>query len=122
MLHHVTFVLRAFDPLGPRVDSLADEAPRPTPPEGAVAREGPSLTQWFTARDGVVEAHYLFDDAYVGAHPEALDAAHLAMLHALITFKLFDDGDVLIPPRQLAGVVRWPGLDEHRRPLALSEI
>ena len=56
------------------------------------------------------------------AHPESLDRAHLAMLHALITFKLFDDGDVLIPPRQLAGVVRWPGLDERRRPLALSEI
>ena len=122
MLHHVTFELRAVDPTGPRVERIAPDAPRPAPVEGAVVREGPGLSQWFTARGGVVEAHYVFDEAYVGAHPEALDAAHLAMLHALITFKLFDDGDVLIPPRQLAGVVRWPGLDERRRPLALSEI
>ena len=121
MLYLVTFELRAVDPTGPRVETLSPDAPRPVPAEGAVVREGPGLSQWFIARGGEVEAHYLFDDAYAGAHPEALDAAHLAMLHALLTFKLFDDGDVLIPPRQLAGVVRWPGLDERRRPLALSE-
>lgn len=118
--HHVAFVLRAIDPVDPLVEALTDQSP--TPPSDAVVREGEHLTQWFTARGGTVEAHYLFDDAYVAAHPESLDRAHLAMLHALITFKLFDDGDVLIPPRQLAGVVRWPAVDERRKPLASSEI
>ncbi len=122
MRHHVTFVLRAFDPVAPLVEALAPEAPAPRAPEGAVARDEPHLAQWFTARAGVVEAHYVFDEAYAAAHPEALDRAHLAMLHALLAFKLFDDGEVLIPPRQLAGVVRWPSIDEPRRPLASSEI
>ncbi len=118
--HHVAFVLRAVNPVEPLVEALPDQPPRP--PSDAVVREGDHLTQWFTARAGAVEAHYLFDDAYVAAHPESLDRAHLAMLHALITFKLFDDGDVLIPPRQLAGVVRWPAADERRKALASSEI
>jgi hypothetical protein len=118
--HHVVFVLRSVDPVSPVVETVTEESP--LPPSGAMVREGPHLLQWFTARAGTVEAHYLFDDAYVAAHPEALDRAHLAMLHALLTFKLFDDGEVLIPPRQLAGVVRWPGIDERRKPLVSSEI
>ncbi len=117
--HHVVFVLRAVDPVAPVVTLESEPV---TPPEGAVVREGPHVTQWFLARGSLVEAHYLFDDVYAAAHPEALDRAHLAMLHALLTFKLFDDGDVLIPPRQLAGVVRWPAIDERRKPLASSEI
>lgn len=117
--HHVIFVLRAVDPVAPVITS---ESAPVTPPEGAVVRSTPHLTQWFTARGSLIEAHYLFDDEYAKAHPESLDRAHLAMLHALLTFKLFDDGDVLIPPRQLAGVVRWPRVDEPRKPLASSEI
>ena len=112
-LHHVTLRLRAHDPVEPRLDD--DDAP---PPAGAVVHEEPHVAWWFVARPGEVEAHYRFDAAYAAAHPEALDRAHLAMLAALLTFKLFDDGDVLIPPRQLAGVLRWPSLDERPRPLA----
>lgn len=111
--HHVALRLRAFDPVAPVVDA-ADVAP----PPGALTHEEPHVAWWFVARPGEVEAHYRFDASYAAAHPEALDVAHLAMLAALLTFKLFDDGDVLIPPRQLAGVLRWPSLDERPRPLA----
>lgn len=114
-MHHVTFLLRADNPVEPRVD----DAPPAAPDD---ARGDGHLTHWFSARDGVVEAHYVFDDVYATAHPEALDARHLAMLHALLTFKLFDDGEVLIPPTQLAGVLRWPRTDEARRALGMSEI
>lgn len=110
--HHVALRLRAYDPVAPVID--AAEA---APPEGAATHEEPHVAWWWVARGGEVEAHYRFDDAYARAHPEALDPAHLAMLAALLTFKLFDDGEVLIPPRQLAGVLRWPRVDEPRRAL-----
>ena len=116
MPHHVALRLRAYDPVEPVVD--AREVP--APPE-ATTREVPHLTQWFVVRDGEVEAHYSFDAVYAAAHPEALDRAHLAMLAALLTFKLFDDGEVLIPPQQLAGVLRWPTVEEPRRALAGAE-
>lgn len=115
-MHHVTFLLRSIDPVAPRVERVEPDA-APRPPEGARAHEDAHLAQWVIARGASVEAHYVFDDDYAKAHPEALDAAHLAMLHALITFKLFDDGDVLIPPAQLAGVLRWPAIDRARKPL-----
>ncbi len=117
-MHHVTFLLRPFDPVSPRCESVEAE---PVIPAGAMVRYEEHLTHWFVATPGGVEAHYVFDDAYARAHPEALDAAHLAMLHALITFKLFDDGEVLVPPTQLAGVLRWPRIHETRRPLVSHE-
>ena len=116
MLHHVALRLRAYDPVEPAVDACDVPAPA-----GAVTREVPHLTQWFVVRDGEVEAHYRFDAVYAAAHPEALDRAHLAMLAALLTFKLFDDGEVLISPQQLAGVLRWPTVEEPRRTLAAAE-
>lgn len=111
--HHVALRLRAYDPVAPQID-----AAEVAPPAGAATHEEPHVAWWWVARGGEVEAHYRFDDVYARAHPEALDPAHLTMLAALLTFKLFDDGEVLIPPRQLAGVLRWPRVDEPRRPLA----
>jgi hypothetical protein len=113
MAHAVTFLLRAINPVAPRIEDHIPE--QPSQPVHLEAHE--HLTWWFTTHDDEVEAHYLFDDAYVNAHPEALDRGHLTLLHALITFKLFDDTQVLIPPRQLAGVLRWPAIDERRRPI-----
>ncbi|MEZ4394974.1 MAG: hypothetical protein R3A48_28185 [Polyangiales bacterium] len=98
-MHRVTFTLRAEDPVGFQLGADGDHLP--ALPEGDAAERSPHLTWWFTARDGFVEAHYLFDDDYVAAHPEALDRRHLALLHALLNFKLFDDGDLLVSPRQL---------------------
>jgi hypothetical protein len=119
-VHRVTFVLRAYNPVEPLVEVL-DSHDAIHIPEGHPVERGEGLTQWFVLAPGVVEAHYVFDDAYVREHPEALDESHLRMLHALITFKLFDDEDILIPPKQLAGVVRWPAMGEKRKALVLSE-
>jgi hypothetical protein len=116
-LHRVTFVFQPFDPVSPTHEILPDDTELQRAPEGAIVRVEEHLTQWVIARGGAVEACYVFDDVYRAAHPESVDARHLAMLHALITFKLFDDGDVLIPPAQLAGVVRWPSLTQPPRAL-----
>ena len=115
-MHHVGLRLRAYDPVAPVVDA----AEVPALP-GALTHEAPHVAWWITTRDGEVEAHYRFDDVYAAAHPEALDRAHLTMLAALLTFKLFDDGEVLVPPRQLAGVLRWPAVNEPRRAHAADE-
>lgn len=109
-------VLRAVDPVGPSVE--AHHGPWPEPPEGAMVRREAHLLQWVIVRGGgVVEGHYVFDERYVAAHPESVDATHLSLLHALLSFKLFDDGEVLVPPAQVAGSLRWPGTDEARKPL-----
>lgn len=110
-MHHVALRLLAADPTAPVREELS--AP-PRPPPGAWAEDTPHLLWWFAAGDGWVEAHYLFDDAYAASHPEALDEGHLALLHALLNVKLFDDGDVLISPTQLRGALRWPAVDEPR--------
>jgi len=60
---------------------------------------------------------YRFDDAYLRAHPEATDPRHLAMLHALLTFKLFDEGVLVAPGPMLPGALRWPGIDTPRKAL-----
>jgi len=49
---------------------------------------------------GRARARYVFDGDYARAHPEALDAGHQAMVHAIITAKLFDDGEVIVTPTQ----------------------
>jgi hypothetical protein len=119
-VHRVIFLLRAYNPVEPLIEVLDHEQSMQVS-EGQLVERGEGLTQWFVLRPGVVEAHYVFNDAYVREHPEALDESHLRMLHALITFKLFDEEDILIPPKQLAGVVRWPAMGEKRKPLVLSE-
>lgn len=110
--HQVTLRLRAYDPVDPVIDGE-----QIAPPSDACTVRQPHLTWWFVVRPGEVEAHYHFDEVYLRAHPEALDVEHLTMLAALLTFKLFDDGDVLVDTRQLVGVLRWPALDERPRPL-----
>lgn len=117
MRHYVVFALAPEDPLPFSLAHLDADAPDPTPPEHARVTHGPHLTQWVIASAARVEGHYLFDDDYARAHPEALDPRHLGLLHALLNFKLFDDGDLLLAPRQLAGALRWPALDEPRRAL-----
>lgn len=116
-MNRVVFRLRAADPVGVTRDVVHTPD---APPAGAQVTEAPHLTWWYVTRDGEVEAHYLFDEVYAAAHPEALDPAHLAMLHALLNVKLFDDGDVLISPRQLRGVLKWPGVEEPRRALVAA--
>lgn len=114
-MHRVVFVLTPTNPQGPTVDEVPA---RPEVPPGVMARDEPSLVQWVALGVGRVEARYHFDDDYVAAHPEALDPRHLAMLHALLTFKLFDDGEVVVPPRQVEGALRWPSRAQPRRSLA----
>jgi hypothetical protein len=117
-MNRVIFHLRAEDPVGPVRDAPALPD---APPAGAQVTEAPHLTWWYVTRDDGVEAHYLFDEVYAAAHPEALDPAHLGLLHALLNVKLFDDGDVLISPRQLRGVLKWPGVEEPRRALGARD-
>lgn len=117
-MNRVVFRLRATDPVGFTRDVVATPD---APPAGAVVTALPHLTWWYVSRGDEVEARYLFDEVYAAAHPEALDPAHLALLHALINVKLFDDGDVLISPRQLRGVLQWPGVDEPRRALSARD-
>ncbi len=117
-MNRVVFRLRAEDPVGFARDVV--EIPD-APPSGAQVTEAPHLTWWYVTRGDEVEAHYLFDADYASAHPEALDPTHLALLHALLNVKLFDDGDVLISPRQLRGVLTWPLVDEPRRALGARE-
>lgn len=117
MRHYVVFALAPEDPPPFAVHRLDPSGPLPAPPEGARVERSEHLTQWVIAGPARVEGHYLFDDDYARAHPEALDPAHLGLLHALLNFKLFDDGDLLLAPRQLAGALRWPAVDEPRRAL-----
>ena len=114
-MHRVVFVLTPTNPEGPVVDAVRE---RPAAPPGAMVRDEPSLLQWVELGVGRVEARYHFDDDYVAAHPESLDPRHLSMLHALLTFKLFDDGEVVVPPRQVEGALRWPAREQPRRSLA----
>lgn len=117
MRHHVVFALAPEDPPPYSLRALAASEPAPEPPEGARVERAAHLTQWIVAGDARVEGHYVFDDDYARAHPECLDPAHLSLLHALLNFKLFDDGDLLLAPRQLAGALRWPAIDEPRAAL-----
>lgn len=110
----MVFALAPEDPPPYTLRALAEDEAPPTPPEGARVTRGEHLTQWVVATHSRVEGHYLFDDEYARAHPEALDPAHLSLLHALLNVKLFDDGDLLLAPRQLAGALRWPAVDEPR--------
>jgi hypothetical protein len=117
-MNRVIFRLRAADPVGIACD-VVDAAD--APPAEAQVTVSPHLTWWYVTRGDEVEARYLFDEVYAAAHPEAQDPAHLALLHALLNVKLFDDGDVLISPRQLRGVLKWPGVDEPRRALGARD-
>lgn len=115
---HVTLGLRAEDPVGPVIECC--DGPWPEPPEGVISRREEHLLQWVSVlADGTVEGHYVFDEGYVSAHPESVDMNHLAMLHALLCFKLFDDGVVVVPPAQVAGSLRWPALGERRKTFSL---
>lgn len=114
--HHVVLVLSQRNPTAPAYSLALDDLSIP-----AYARHEPHLTQWVTATpspDAAIEAHYVFDDVYVRAHPEAMDPRHLGLLHALLTAKLLDDGDVLATPQMLEGSCRWPSVGQRRKSLA----
>lgn len=112
MRHHVRFVLDPERHVTPTSDHCPDE-----PPPGAATRVDEHLAQWVLITPGRIDAGYAFDEAYARAHPEALDARHLSLLHALLVFKLFDDGEVIVPPPQVEAALRWPPIDRPRRPL-----
>lgn len=112
MTRRVRFVLDPERHVAP----LVDGPPDPFPP-GAQVRADGHLTQWVLIASTRIEAGYEFDDAYAAAHPEALDARHLSLLHALLVFKLFDDGEVIVPPPQVEAALRWPAIDRPRRAL-----
>lgn len=112
MMRRVRFVLDPERHVAPTLDELPDE-----PPPGAVTRTDAHLTQWVLVTPTRIDAGYTFDDDYARAHPEALDPRHLALLHALLVFKLFDDGDVIVPPQQVEAALRWPAIDRPRRAL-----
>lgn len=114
MRHRVVFELRPIDPVSPHVTH--SDAPE-VPPPGAEVSSRPHLLEWFVPRIDGVTAVYRFDDAYLRAHPEATDPRHLAMLHALLTFKLFDEGVLVAPGPMLPGALRWPGIDTPRKAL-----
>jgi hypothetical protein len=111
-VHRVRFVLDPERHIAPTLDALPDEAP-----PGALTRRDEHLAQWVHVGAARIEAGYAFDDAYALAHPEALDPRHLALLHALLVFKLFDDGEVIVPPPQVEAALRWPAIDRPRRAL-----
>lgn len=115
MWHRVIFALRGADLSEPELTRDLD-AP-PAAPDGAVVRNEPNLRQWFVAVPDAVTATYVFDDEYLVAHPEAVEARHLRLLHALLAFKLFDEGDLIAPPPMLAGALRWPSIDTPRAAL-----
>lgn len=113
MRHRVRFVLDAELHVAPMIDeAVSDEAP-----PDAMRREEEHLAQWVLMTPTRIDAAYLFDAAYVEAHPESLDERHLALLHALLVFKLFDDGEVIVPPQQVEAALRWPAIDRPRRAL-----
>lgn len=114
MGHRVRFVL---DPERHVPPTLDDDPSDPGPPPGAACRADGHLTQWVLISPTRIEAGYAFDDAYARAHPEALDPRHLALLHALLVFKLFDEGEVIVPPPQVEAALRWPAIDRPRRAL-----
>lgn len=79
------------------------------------------LTQWLELTHDAtdrVTARYLFDARYHAAHPESTEAAHLAMFQALLTAKLFDDGELVVTDAQLHGSLLWPATDTPRASLA----
>ena len=112
---HVTLRLCPHNPGA--YDLARDEAPA-SAPEGA--RVESHLTQWITVHRGDVDrvdAHYVFDEAYATAHPESVEEAHLTMLQAMLTAKLFDDGELVVTAEQLAGSVLWPAIGTPRASL-----
>ncbi len=114
MHHQVIFVLDPERHVAP----VLEAAPSPAdPPADAVTRIDEHLTQWVLITPTRIDAGYVFDEPYAQAHPEALDARHLSLLHALLVFKLFDDGEVIVPPPQVEAALRWPPMDRPRRAL-----
>jgi hypothetical protein len=112
--YHVTLTLRAWNPVEPQVGPCAVEPP-------AEAHRTPHLTWWVETDDGanpVVRAHYVFDEGYARAHPEALDPTHLSLLQSLVNLKVFDDGERVLLGATLEGSLRWPAVDERRASLA----
>ncbi len=117
-VHHIILVITQRNP-PPPVIALSDA--RSLAPSNA--RVEPHITQWLVVHpspDATIEAHYVFDDVYAAAHPESLDTAHLAMLHALLTAKLLDDGDVIATAAMLDGSCRWPTVGRPRRSLVTA--
>jgi hypothetical protein len=112
MTHRVRFVLDPERHVTPLVDGPTDP-----PPPNAQFRSDAHLTQWVLIGPTCIDAGYEFDDDYAVAHPEALDPRHLSLLHALLVFKLFDDGEVIVPPPQVEAALRWPPIDRPRRAL-----
>lgn len=112
MRHRVRFVLDPERHVAPTLDALSDD-----PPADVTVRDDGHLAQWVRVTPTRIDAGYAFDEDYARAHPEALDARHLALLHALLVFKLFDDGDVIVPPAQVEAALRWPAIDRPRRAL-----
>jgi len=112
--YRVVFELSPRDPTSPQV--TRDAGPE-SPPEGATCTTRPHLAEWFLPRLDGVTAVYRFDDTYLQAHPEAVEPGHLGMLHALLTFKLFDEGWLVAPAAMLPGSLRWPGVETPRKPL-----
>ena len=64
-----------------------------------------------TDGEGVI-ARYGFDDVYARAHPEFLDAEHLALLHGIVGAKMFDDDVRVLDDRGLAASLRWPSVGQ----------
>jgi hypothetical protein len=112
MTHRVRFVLDPERHVAPLVDG-----PPEAPPPGAAVRDDGHLAQWVLIGATRIDAGYEFDEAYAVAHAEALDPRHLSLLHALLVFKLFDDGEVIVPPPQVEAALRWPPIDRPRRAL-----
>lgn len=58
-------------------------------------------------REGAVHGHYLFDEAYAAAHPEALDLEHLELLHGTVAAKVFDEGELVVDDLGLRASLHW---------------